>query len=664
MKAKYFLTTMIAVGATLAMASTAVAAPPGILVEGVLLAKGGGPVADGAYTVEFAIYDKETGGVKVWSEAAKLTVSKGAFTHALGSVAQLLPAVVAKLNQPWLTAKVEQDPELPRRRMHAVAWAFSAQTAHGIACTGCVGTSALKADGDLDLGAFALKAGKITAKDGTFTAIVAGSFVGDGSKLTGIKTAAGVCKAGQVMTGIAADGSVKCGQAIDIKNLPANALTAFSGGSLSNQFADKFASDANRNIKDNFPSGMTDTIDVPDLGVAESIKVSINVAGTSGIAGLRVLLYDPSFGPLPADISKNGASDKASVVLHDKSGAGPNLIASYPPASPAKGDLNGWVGKNPKGKWSLVLIDTQFKDNQSDGKLVTWSLEVNTVSHTKVQSTGTLIATGGFQLPVLAKSPYPCTPKWRGFTFVNEKTDAVHICRKSGLWGTFSIHECGNKIVEIGESCDDGNHTPDDGCDALCVKECGNGKVDKNEECDVNDPATKAMCLPTCKKLSYGKRWLNTPTYDFFPVKYVHSTYKESLAIATCKSVGMRLWRDESGPSNDPNYAYDYQGNHNLGGHDICYKVNSATSGQQQGHTGTWMVFSTNWSNDIKLISGASNGQSVYIFNKEAHGGSNENSSSYCEIRPNASSVSWVTQTNGNKTGLKDNAIVLCSKTK
>ncbi len=55
---------------------------------------------------------------------------------------------------------------------------------------------------------------------------------------------------------------------------------------------------------------------------------------------------------------------------------------------------------------------------------------------------------------------------------------------------------CGNGVVEIGESCDDGNTTRGDGCGATCVAEsgtgpgggggrCGNAVVEPPEECDL-----------------------------------------------------------------------------------------------------------------------------------------------------------------------------------
>ena len=43
---------------------------------------------------------------------------------------------------------------------------------------------------------------------------------------------------------------------------------------------------------------------------------------------------------------------------------------------------------------------------------------------------------------------------------------------------------CGNGVTELGESCDDGNTTPCDGCSATCHLECGNGTLECGEQCD------------------------------------------------------------------------------------------------------------------------------------------------------------------------------------
>jgi len=62
--------------------------------------------------------------------------------------------------------------------------------------------------------------------------------------------------------------------------------------------------------------------------------------------------------------------------------------------------------------------------------------------------------------------------------------------------------ECGNFIVEQGETCDDGNTMPGDGCDANCIIEpiCGDLSIDPPELCDdgnlVNGDGCSASCEP------------------------------------------------------------------------------------------------------------------------------------------------------------------------
>lgn len=59
---------------------------------------------------------------------------------------------------------------------------------------------------------------------------------------------------------------------------------------------------------------------------------------------------------------------------------------------------------------------------------------------------------------------------------------------------------CQNEIVESGESCDDGNATPCDGCSAACVVEfgCGDGSTCGAEECDDANAVTCDGCSNSC----------------------------------------------------------------------------------------------------------------------------------------------------------------------
>ncbi|MCK5809339.1 S8 family serine peptidase [bacterium] len=65
---------------------------------------------------------------------------------------------------------------------------------------------------------------------------------------------------------------------------------------------------------------------------------------------------------------------------------------------------------------------------------------------------------------------------------------------------------CGNGIKESGEECDDGNTTPNDGCDQFCKKEatsstgvCGNRIKESGEECDDGNTTPSDGCDQFCK---------------------------------------------------------------------------------------------------------------------------------------------------------------------
>src|SRR5438105_10912258 len=75
---------------------------------------------------------------------------------------------------------------------------------------------------------------------------------------------------------------------------------------------------------------------------------------------------------------------------------------------------------------------------------------------------------------------------------------------------------CGNSVLDLGEQCDDGNPTANDGCSATCTVEqgwicptlgapclrevyCGDGLVEPPEQCDDGNSIPGDGCSGTCQ---------------------------------------------------------------------------------------------------------------------------------------------------------------------
>jgi cysteine-rich repeat protein len=67
-----------------------------------------------------------------------------------------------------------------------------------------------------------------------------------------------------------------------------------------------------------------------------------------------------------------------------------------------------------------------------------------------------------------------------------------------------TLPDCGNTILEPGESCDDGDSENGDGCSAGCrVEFCGDGATNNGEVCDATDPSGPT-CTPSCELAGCG----------------------------------------------------------------------------------------------------------------------------------------------------------------
>jgi subtilisin-like proprotein convertase family protein len=336
--------------------------------------------------------------------------------------------------------------------------AMVADQAESLDCTGCITDDMLDFDvigaDDVvqtvkDSGDFvSSNGGTVNGDLGVTGTVNAAVFVGDGSGLTGISSPQGECAAGWFVGGISALGELQCmegasaissvdglaggtitgdvevGGALTVNGLevctmdmncgetlaqltcekdqvakwdgdswvcsefvtefdpsalPADGLNEVSNDLLSNQFIDTFSSSGPTPIPDNNPTGVVDTITVPDIGTAQSLTVSVNITN-SNLSEVKVILYAPN---------------NNDYVLYNKNGPGQELGATYPdPEEPLSGDLLEWVDENPKGNWQLEVIDTDYKDNNFDGQINAWSIQIQTLSSKKVLMDGDLYTTG------------------------------------------------------------------------------------------------------------------------------------------------------------------------------------------------------------------------------------------------------------------------------
>jgi hypothetical protein len=118
--------------------------PQVINYQGKVTDTGGSPVADGAYSMTFAIFDVETGGTALWSEIhGSVQITGGIFSVVLGEST----ALDLDFNQDyWLDIQIESDPQTPRQPLGSVGYSFmSSGLVAGTEVVGSVTAGALSA---------------------------------------------------------------------------------------------------------------------------------------------------------------------------------------------------------------------------------------------------------------------------------------------------------------------------------------------------------------------------------------------------------------------------------------------------------------------------------------------------------------------------------------
>ncbi len=343
--------------------------PGTLLVEGTLANVAGAPVADGTYSIKFALYGDAVGTTPLWVEGPlQVAVKGGGFSQLLGVTTPLTGSVLAAGTSPMLALAVASDPELPRKPIASVPFAVRAGTAESIDCTGCVSATALAPS------VFAA----ITAASNLAKVATTGAY----ADIVGTPTLVALgqaCATGQVVSGIDATGKVVCTASSSLGGDP---LGYVSGGTLTNVATTSSAGGTAIAIPDNNPTGVTDTIVISNFSPIATIAVSVDISN-SDISHLTVNLIAP---------------DKTVFVLFNKNGfKGGNIVTTYPTPTPTfSGDLASWSGKSAAGSWQLQVIDSaaQAGGGTYDGKINSWSIALGYASANKVEVKGSLTIDG------------------------------------------------------------------------------------------------------------------------------------------------------------------------------------------------------------------------------------------------------------------------------
>ncbi len=429
------LVVAVAAGSATVAGPAAAAVPTQTAIEGVLLSSGGGPAADGNYTVTVGIYSAETGGNPVWAESGVTVAAKGGqFSYQLGAKTPLAAAALS-LPAAWIGIQIGSDPELPRKPLGSSPFALRAAVAEALECSGCLKAGNLDAGvlqpyaKSADLGAYAktadlsayAKASDLGAyaKTADLSNYAKASDLADYVKASSLAKVAGTgsyadlkdaptlhkvattgsyadltnqpvmaklgasCGTNLVLKGIKLDGTYECVSA----GIGPDLINEISNDLIWNQFVDSKSGTADVQIKDGFSAGVTDTLTFPDVGLAE--KISVNFSGlNSDMTKVVVELYGPGM--------------SSPYILYNGGKTGTALVAKYNDGDAlVSGDMNkDWLNKNIKGNWSITVKDIaaiQVPPGTPpftfDGKF-NWSIAIQTLSSKKIQIKGDLIVDG------------------------------------------------------------------------------------------------------------------------------------------------------------------------------------------------------------------------------------------------------------------------------
>ena len=150
--------------------------------------------------------------------------------------------------------------------------------------------------------------------------------------------------------------------------------------------------------------------------------------------------------------------------------------------------------------WTQTGFDLTVSDPSTS--MVTFTGTIDDRNHFNLSSVAATCIVPGFCCPLqtIYGDVAAAADEWVGplsDNFFDIRADCGSPFEPAVAFGT----RCGNGNLDAGETCDDGNWTNGDGCDAACGlgSLCGNGVVEPGEECDDGNRLRRDGCSPSCQ---------------------------------------------------------------------------------------------------------------------------------------------------------------------